>query len=355
MKNLILILVAFLTISSNPLFSQENSKEEPKKVVITTNDGVQRMGVILSDDGREVLLETEAMGKIYIYKSDIKSIKDTDEVEFQIINGDFRSSGPFTTRYAFTTNALPIKKGENYAKLGLGGPEVHFALGDRFNIGVMTTWIAAPIAIAAKYTIPTKNPNLNFGLGTILGTTGWVNQFNNFGGLHWGMVTVGDRMFNMTFSAGFCYANIYNNQFQPELGTHFATTDQWGYSYVEIPYEEIERSMFSAPTFSIAGIASVGEKASFVFDSMILFGTQKSIQRQVDYVYDPITNYALYAVVTDAPSNDSRTAVVSIMPGMRFQKTENRAFQFNLVAGSLFQNDNTNSIAFPMFSWFFKF
>lgn len=355
MKNLILILVAFFTISINPLFSQEEGKDEPKKVVITTNDGVQRIGVILSDDGREVLLETEAMGKIYIYKSDIKSIKDADEVEFEIINGDFRSSGPFTTRYAFTTNALPIKKGENYAKLGLGGPEVHFALSDRFNIGVMTTWIAAPIAIAAKYTIPTKDPNLNFGLGTILGTTGWVNQFRNFGGLHWGMVTIGDRMKNVTLSAGVSYANLNNSQTYPKIGTHPATTDQWGYTYFDIPYEEVQSSLFVAPTFSIAGIASVGQKASFVFDSMILFGNQKSIQRQVEYVNDPITGVALHAIVTESPSSGSRGSVIAIMPGMRFQKTDSRAFQFNLVGGTFIQNGNSQSLAFPMFSWFFKF
>ena len=169
------------------------------------------------------------------------------------------------------------------------------------------------------------------------------------------MVTFGDRMNNLTLSAGFSYANINSSQSYPKLGTHTAVTDQWGYTYHDVPFESSQSSMFTAPTFSIAGIASVGEKASFVFDSMILFGNQKSIQRQIEYVNDPVTNNALYAIVTEDPSGDSKGAILAIMPGMRFQKKDERAFQFNLVAGTSFRDGFSRSIAFPLFSWFFKF
>ena len=42
--------------------------------VVTKHDGTEYIGVIISDDGREVLIETKALGKIYIPKSDIRSI-----------------------------------------------------------------------------------------------------------------------------------------------------------------------------------------------------------------------------------------------------------------------------------------
>jgi len=355
MKNYILLLLALILVSINPVFSQEESKEEPKKVVVVTHDGAERVGIIISDDGREVLLDTEAMGKIYIYKSDIKSITPLDEVDYQIVNGDFRSSGPFTTRYAFTTNALSIKKNENYAKLTLSGPEVHFALSDRFSLGIMTSWIAAPIALAAKYTIPTNNEKLNFGVGTIIGTSGYLGQFKGFGGLHWGMVTIGDRMKNLTFSAGFLYGGFADKRNVPQIGTHYAVDNDWGGKDHSIPTEQVRRPLFTAPTISVAGIAKVGVKASFVFDSMIFFGSQKSIQRQTEYINDPMTGIASYAIVSEGSSETQKGSLILLMPGMRFQKNEDRAFQVNIAGGTFVQNGNSFSAAFPMFSWFFKF
>jgi len=105
------------------------------KYLIIKNDGNEYVGLILSDDGREVLIETKSLGKIYIPKSDIKSIRPIDYAE-DVAKGEFSSAGVFTTRYQFTTNCFPIKKGENYAMVNLYGPEVHFAVHKDFSVGL---------------------------------------------------------------------------------------------------------------------------------------------------------------------------------------------------------------------------
>ena len=84
---------------------------------------------------------------------------------------------------------------------------MHFSVSKNFSVGVMATWIASPIVLALKYTIPTRNEKLNFGFGTLLGSAGYLNQGKGYGGLHWGMLTYGDRKNNVTFSLGYSYLN----------------------------------------------------------------------------------------------------------------------------------------------------
>lgn len=149
--------------------------------VIIKNDGSEYIGRLLSDDAREVLIDTEKLGRIYIPKSDIRSIVKLDSDD-KVVGGQYYSTGSFTTRYAFTTNALPIQRGENYALLNLHGPEVHFAVSDHLNVGLMSTWFGSPFIFAAKYTIATKDEKVNFSIGTLLGTSGYINSFRGFGG-----------------------------------------------------------------------------------------------------------------------------------------------------------------------------
>ncbi len=144
-------------------------------------DGTQYIAKILSDDGREILIDTEALGKIYIPKSEIKRIAIIEDTE-EIVDGDWREESPFSTRYAFTNNALPIKSKNHYAMVNLFGPEIHFAVNDRLNIGVMTTWLASPFVFVGKYTIPTRNPKVNFSVASMLGSSGYVDGFQSFGG-----------------------------------------------------------------------------------------------------------------------------------------------------------------------------
>ncbi|MGB1647360.1 MAG: hypothetical protein ACPG9I_08705, partial [Crocinitomicaceae bacterium] len=61
----------------------------------------------------------------------------------------------------------------------------------------MTTWIGSPLIAVGKYTIPTNNKKVNFSIGTMFGTSGYLNEFRGFGGLHWGTFTYGDRKNNI--------------------------------------------------------------------------------------------------------------------------------------------------------------
>lgn len=324
-----IILLLLVTSTLGNVYAQtptDSSKTEVQKFRIIKHDGTTYIGTIESDDGREVLINTEKLGKIYIPKSDIQSMTPVNE-DALIVSGNYREAGPFVTRYYFTNNALPIKKGEDYAMIHLYGPEVHFSVAKNFSIGVMATWIASPIGIAMKYAIPTSNEKLNFSIGTIMLNSGYLEQAKGWGGLHWGSVTYGSPGKNVTLSSGFGYVDLRIN----------------ARSRNEIGLEKLNRGSVS----SIGAILPVGERASFIFDSMIAISESRNYSSQTG----PLTY-------------TSGTQVAAfLMPGMRFQKMEKRAFQVALAGVIQYKSNGLNqwntqktrSFPVPMCSWFFKF
>ena len=325
MKLFFILLIA--SISFNFEAQEPANNEASKTFLIILNDGSQKSGKILSDDGREILFESDKVGKIYIAKSNIREIKEFKQEEIVLMDGEIILESPFTTRYAFTSNAFPLKKNVNYAMINLYGPEVHFALTNRFSLGVMSTWIGSPLALNAKYSFPTKDTELNYSIGVIAGTSGYIFKGQGFGALGWGTITIGNRMQNISISAG--YGSIGNLQ--------DATKFRGG------------------ALFSIAGITKIGKKASLIFDSM-LSETQKT-----ESVYTPITTSTTdnlgnptYTTEYIQVTQKTPTTAFFLMPGFRYQSTENKAFQISLAGVINIKGSNTTYFPLPMCSWFYK-
>lgn len=355
MKRLTVILkatmLAFLFCSFNvkaatptESIAMDSTDNEQLYLVVKTNN-IEYIGNILQDDGRELLISTEKLGKIYIPKADIRSIEKISDTK-AIIRGEYFSSGPFVTRYVFTTNALPIKKGMNYARLNLYGPEVHFALSDNLSFGILTTWLVSPFVISGKYSFSTKNPKLNYSIGTLMGNSGYMNNMKTWGGLHYGNITYGTSKENVTFGAGYGYLFPGVTETEAPEGNYYTSNEYYG--------AQIERPTYPAkgPIFSFSGITKVGSKASFIFDSMLGF-----MSLRTTFVSSTHTETGTRYIVRDGLD---RATVVVLMPGMRFQTKENSAFQLSLnivkiYNSSNYSSDDNTSFPLPSCSWFYRF
>lgn len=281
------------------------------------------------------------------------------------IDSNFDASGVFTTRYQFSTNCFPIRKGEHYAMLNLYGPEVHFAVHKDFSIGLMTTWIASPAALALKYTRGTPNPKINYGVGALVGSFGLVNAFKGYGGLYWGMLTLGDRRTNITFSAGFGHFNDQNYTTIPvaiyQPGFYPAINGQ----YPELPLQEVIQtggnSAFQAPILGIAAQAKISGRSSIFLDCMLFLS--KDYSNYVD-VYQPIeridsyingiyvctgVEVSPYSYTFNGPGPDEDIFV--LMPGYRFERNAKSAFQGSAVIA--FSKEFV--LPLPMFTYFYQF
>ncbi len=325
MKHLLSTLVLFFAISSIA-FAQPSSD---LKIVKMTN-GVEHIGTIISDDGREMLFETTTVGKIYIKKTLIKSISNYSKEDFSIVNDEIVRANPFSTRYSFTTNALPIKKKDNYYMLNLWGPEFHIAVADNFNVGVMTTWIGSPLALATKYSIKTKNPKLNFSVGEIIGNGGYIDP-SAFISLSFGNVTFGDRDKNLTLGVGYGYFDFNQTEEIPGI-----------YSFDQnIPTRS--KPATKGVLGSVAASLRINEKTSFVFDSM--FGMMSTGGTNAEYYY--FGNGFGYTTVTAKQAN---TPFLVLMPAIRRTQGNGsgKSIQFTL-AGI---NTNDISIPIPFVTWY---
>tara|TARA_B110000285_G_scaffold222443_1_gene276644 strand:- start:609 stop:1778 length:1170 start_codon:yes stop_codon:yes gene_type:complete len=389
MKIIYGLITLFLIVFQISITAQSGDSTDSKKLVlITKNNGGEFIGEIISDDGREILLMTTTIGKIYINKSDISGITSVDEKSTTKIGGEFRAEGPFTTRYFFTNNSLPLKKNEHYAMIQLYGPEVHFSVSDKLSLGVMASWIASPIALASKLCLYSKN-NIHISLGNILGNSGYIEQGKVFGGLHWLTITKGDRMKNISFSAGYGYvvdnANLFNNNYLGESYTfqndfpnqkyYISGNNSPNSAYGAVYYEMRDEfgnsesindlsNLKSAYILSLAGIIPVGKKASLIFDSMLFLNQKNSIQYD-DYEvsvehneYNSSTGQTTQVNGTFTVGINGRggkessfNSTVLLMPSLRINQSYEKAFQISL-AGIITQEQ---SFPIPTISWLRKF
>jgi hypothetical protein len=356
---LTLILFGF----SEQSYSQEtNDSTKNELKLITKHDGTQYVGTVLKDDGREVLIDTKELGKIYIPKSDIKSIKTISEADVADVvdaaSGIYDPAGPITTRYYFTNNALPTKKGDSYAMIHLYGPEVHFGLGKGFSMGVMTTWGASPFILAMKQSTKTKNEKLNFSLGTMFGSSGYFNQFRGWGGMHWGTMTYGSRKTNFSVSGGFLYIQP---GFKSFFGSSVNKLDEGVYTYDEYNTALSSTSgytspLYSTPIFSIAGIAKIRKKVSFFYDTMISVRnkTWKSSTSAPGPDTDGSGTIEFDEYLYTVAEQKEPEVWFMLMPGLRIQGSDNNAFQIALAGITYIRGGNTVAFPIPQCSWFFK-
>ena len=386
MKLIFSLLIIIIGLGNTNSFSQvvsDSSEVEKAYFLIVKNDGSEYYGYILKDDGREILLQTKSIGKIYINKSDIKEIRKVEESEQGGVskNGeysDLRESGPFTTRYYFTTNAMPLKKKENYALTHLYGPEVHFAVTDNLSLGVMATWAASPIAIAAKYSFTNPNPESDvfFAVGAIVGSGGYIWP-EAFGGLYFATVTKGDRSSNVSFSLGFAHINVggdlSDNYYYEKYDyqSHTPTQEYYVPNEFDWIYGEGNTNSLKKPSsnngsvvLGISGIKSIGKKVSFIFDSMIFFTKRRSVvyDKSVSKTFsntDYSTPYPYTVTTQDFTVGEGRffddgyKPTIILMPGMRFSRKYGSAFQV-VLSGVIYERQNSRRLGgfpLPMVSW----
>lgn len=306
----------------------ESTNNSDQLYIIQKHDGVKFIGKIISFDAREVLIETEDMGKIYIPKHVIKLIRPI----IQTIENKYISEEIFSTRYFITTNGLPIKKGENYIQWNIYGPDFQFGVADNFGVGVMTSWAAIPVIATAKYSID-LGKNKSMALGLLAGTGSWA--LPEFGlVLPYASLTLGDRVNNFTFSAG------YGGLFYQEENYNYVTERQDNINHREGRF-----------LFSIAGMAKINDKFSIVFDSFISpWGPEQTYTEVNDEGYwDEQTQEWIPKYVQTTYKEKSPNLAI-LLPGLRWHLDADRAFQFGFT-GFYFDGEFV-PMPVPMVQWY---
>lgn len=170
-------------------------------------------------------------------------------------------------------------------------------------------------------------------LGTMFGYGTYAFQ-KSFGGLHWLSMTLGNRRNNFTLSGGYSYLRrekpIYVD----------------GSSSLQMlsPFTFVKGPMLSA-----SGMIRIGKKVSFIIDNIMVRASYLQSEQQYTPDYsNPSMPIYTYKIV----NNNVTRSLFIIMPGLRFQKQEDRSFQASVAIVNL---DNGNAFPLPMLSWLRKF
>jgi len=182
---------------------------------------------------------------------------------------------------------------------------MQFGVGKNFGLGIMTSWVAVPIIGTAKYSIRLAEKS-NLGLGVLLGTGSWsVPKFSL--AVPFAAMTFGDRKANITFSGGYG-AVTYPHDSYDASGNY--TQEKVGEQRVLV---------------SIAFMFKVGRKVSFVFDSILVPPGADYETTMPVWNYDPNTGNT---TVTTRPVTEERPGLSLMVPSLRWQLDNKRAFQF---------------------------
>ena len=353
-----------------------------QQLVITLKDGSIYHGALIFDDGREMKFNTNELGLMVVKKQELKRMEKSMEKKTDA-QPDYTflpkwKEGPFSTRYAITTNAFPIKKGENYGMLNFHGPEIHFAVTDRLNVGYMTTWAASPMAISLKYSFDTKNEKLHFGVGSLLLSSGFFQKFKGYGTLTFGNVTFGDRKSNVTLSGGYLYWQTGAKVIKPGAYTIVDSLQYSSYSYsylrdtdgpLSIPgslnmnvlgSDSLQTGYAThGPIFGLSGTYPLGEKASLILESM--FGVLNCKREQIDRTTITTLNEGNQLYTNETTFNVSeksfKSTFIYLAPAVRFQSTANFAWQITIASTSVVKSDSSTpfTMPIPMVTLFKKF
>lgn len=201
--------LAFLFIFIFAFSVKSQTTNDTTLVNIETVDGNEFIGQIVSEDSLKIVVKTEKLGEISIFRSDIKR-QEILEVQ-QIKEGKYWFPNPQSTRYLWSPNGYGLKQGEGYYQnIWVLWNQFAYGLSDNFSIGggIIPLFLfggtPTPVFITAKFSIPVVENKFNIGAGAIAGTI--LGEEETGFGILYGLSTFGTPDNNVTVGMGYGFA-----------------------------------------------------------------------------------------------------------------------------------------------------
>lgn len=200
---------AFVLLS---LVSFAWGQEATRYVCLTLDNKMVRCGQLISDDGREVTLESPSLGRIIVPKIQVVRMVDSPEGTRGSMGSDIELSDRMlnperslqATRYFFAPAAHSLKEGEGYASASYVLANVTYGITDNIMAGMSLSWLGAGATAKVAW---------NIGDGA-KGSAGVLYQQSWDGGsitFPFANVTVGDENDHLTFAGGWLVGEAFGD------------------------------------------------------------------------------------------------------------------------------------------------
>jgi hypothetical protein len=209
MKTKIGLAILFISTFIFTLPVKSQTTNDTTLVSIETVDGNEFIGQIVTEDSLRIVVKTEKLGEISIFRSDIKR-REILEVQ-QIKEGKYWFPNPQSTRYFWSPNGYGLKQGEGYYQnIWVLWNQFAYGLSDNFSVGggIIPLFLfggtPTPVFITAKFSIPVVENKFNLGAGAIAGTI--LGEEETGFGIFYGISTFGTPDNNVTLGMGYGFA-----------------------------------------------------------------------------------------------------------------------------------------------------
>jgi len=278
--------------------------------ILTLNDGKTFTGLIVSQNDREIILETESLGKLTIANSKIREVKMVESE--QIVDGKYFFPNPHGTRYFFGPSAIPLKKGEGYFQNAyVLANSVQIGITDNFSMG---GGIGIPFLFFVTPKVGYRVGKYVYVGGGILFATTITNDVGFGVGVAYGALTLGNSENNFTLSGGWGAV---------KSETYHSQTDSYSSKW----------EMAKNPIITFSGMIRIARKCSLVSENWV-FATK-------DYNND-----------TFGPSDSYTYTYHAVISGGFRLMGEKNSFDLAIVLPVI--TDGT-TFGFPYLDYVFKF
>ncbi|HQG63779.1 MAG TPA: hypothetical protein PK719_08975 [Bacteroidales bacterium] len=109
----LLVIMLVTCLSTFSLSAQQKVKGEPGKTYqITMNDGSVVSGKLISDNDKEIVIQSGSMGDVRLEKSNIRSMTAVAATDQKA--GGIWFANPNSSKYLLGSSAIPLAKGSGY-------------------------------------------------------------------------------------------------------------------------------------------------------------------------------------------------------------------------------------------------
>lgn len=217
---------------------------------VHTNDGNLFTGKIILKDSAAVIFKDRNIGEITLKNNIIKDIKPiTVDKKVGLLKENMQD-----TRYFWSPNGYGLKKGKGYYQnVGVLFNQASVGLSNYISMGAgamplfLFAGTASPVWLVPKVSIPIVPNKLNMGTGALLGVV--AGEDNSVFGITYAVATVGSREANITFGAGWAFADgEWANSATYNLNGMFRVSDK-GYLISENYFIQLSNETLSLVSF----------------------------------------------------------------------------------------------------------
>lgn len=176
---------------------------------VETTDGNVFIGTLVSEDDREIVLDTERLGTVTIARADIERMTAIDPDRLR--DGTYWFENPQPTRYFFAPNAIGLPRGGGYYQnTWIFLNNVNVGVTRNFSMGAGTVPIfllgasVVPFWLLPKVSISVPNEKMHLAVGAAVG--GVLGEESGGAGIIYGVSTFGTRDSNVSLGLGYGYA-----------------------------------------------------------------------------------------------------------------------------------------------------